>query len=142
MIREATIFDKLMINNLGRLVNKNYAKLFNLSDLLKEKYTRFYVYEQDEKIVGFLHATVLYETIDIINIVVDEAYRRKNVASCLFDYLLSEAPFSVSLITLEVSENNTAAINLYKKFGFEIINRRHGYYDDADAFLMGRVIKR
>lgn len=141
MIREATIKDNRYINKLGQLLNPNYKKLFKLSEILKENYSKIYVYEKDKKVVGFLHATVLYETIDIINIVVDPRYRRNHIASNLFDFLLSEAPDTVCLLTLEVSEKNTIAINFYNNFGFEIINRRKGYYEDCDAYLMGRKIK-
>ena len=142
MIREATIFDNLKINRLGKIVNENYEKLFKLDEILNEKYTKMYVYEIDDNIVGFIHATVLYETIDIINIAVDPNYRRKKVASNLFDYLLTEAPSQVGLITLEVNENNIAAINFYKSFGLEIISRRKGYYKNDDAYLMGRSIEK
>ena len=69
-------------------------------------------------------------------------YRRKKVASNLFDYLLTEAPSQVGLITLEVNENNVAAINFYKSFGLEIISRRKGYYKNDDAYLMGRSIEK
>lgn len=141
MIRKATIYDKDKINELGSLVNDNYENLFDLGEILEEKFSRVYVYEINNNVVGFVHATVLYETIDIINIVVDPKFRRQQIASNLFDYLLSEAPSSVELITLEVSENNEPAINLYKKFGFEIVNIRKKYYKDSDGFLMGRKIR-
>lgn len=141
MIREATIFDKDRINELGKLINKNYARLFKINEILSESYSKIYVYEVDKNVVGFIHATVLYETIDIINIIVDPNFRRRKIASNLFDYLLSDAPSTVELITLEVNENNIAAINLYKKFGFEIINIRKGYYEEANGYLMGRSIR-
>lgn len=140
MIRSANIYDKNDINRLGLLLNPKYDLLFDLSEILNEEYSRIYVYEEDKKIVGFIHATVLYETIDIVNIVVDPKYRRKKIASNLFDYLLSEAPSSISLITLEVNEENKEAISFYKKFGFDIINRRKKYYGKNDAYLMGRKL--
>ena len=141
MIRKATIYDNKEINKLGLLLNPKYDKLFILSDILNEKFSQIYVYEIENKIVGFLHATVLYETIDIINIIVDPKYRKQHIASNLFDYMLSEAPDSVELITLEVNEDNKTAISFYKKFGFEIVNIRKGYYHGQDAYLMGRKIR-
>jgi len=56
------------------------------------------------------------------------------------DYLFSELNDSVETVTLEVAVNNEAAINLYKKFGFEIIHIRKKYYNGIDAYLMGRRI--
>ena len=42
---------------------------------------------------------------------------------------------------LEVNTENIAAINLYKKFNFEIINTRKKYYEGKDAYIMERRIK-
>ena len=141
MIREATIFDNLKINRLGKIVNENYEKLFKLDEILNEKYSKMYVYEIDDNIVGFIHATVLYETIDIINIAVEPNYRRKKVASNLFDYLLTEAPSQVRLITLEVNENNLSAIHLYDKFSFDKLGIRKKYYNgESDAIIMSKKL--
>ena len=40
-------------------------------------------------------------------------------------------------ITLEVSDDNVPAIELYKKFEFEILGRRKKYYNNVnDAIIM------
>jgi [ribosomal protein S18]-alanine N-acetyltransferase len=45
------------------------------------------------------------------------------------------------MLTLEVSDGNTAAINLYKKHGFEQYGFRLGYYEDGGhAILMRKRI--
>jgi [ribosomal protein S18]-alanine N-acetyltransferase len=43
------------------------------------------------------------------------------------------------MVTLEVRVTNIVAQNLYRKYGFEIMGRRKGYYRDnsEDAFMMG-----
>jgi len=43
------------------------------------------------------------------------------------------------LLTLEVRVSNHLAQNLYRKYGFEIMGRRKGYYHDngEDAYMMG-----
>ncbi len=86
--------------------------------------------------------TELEETIDINDIFVEEEYRRKNIASCLLDYMISELKSSIKLITLEVRKSNTKAIQLYEKFGFSIYHTRKDYYGTEDAYLMGRSIER
>ena len=141
MIREATKNDVLKICELGTLVNKNFQKLFDIESILKEEYSKIFVYEDNNKIIGFLHITILYETVDIINIVVDKDYRHQGIASNLLDHMMSFITTETKIITLEVNVNNIFAINLYKKFGFEIINQRKDYYDDGDAYLMGRILK-
>lgn len=46
------------------------------------------------------------------------------------------------MVTLEVRVSNTVAQNLYRKYGFEIMGRRKGYYRDngEDAYMMGVTI--
>ena len=40
-------------------------------------------------------------------------------------------------ITLEVRDDNTPAIELYKKFNFDILGRRKKYYNNVnDAIIM------
>ena len=137
MVRRAVKEDIKYINELGLVLNKKFTKLFDMEEILKEEYSRVYVYTEDEKVVGFLHITVLYDCIDIVNICVSKEYRRKKIATYLLDYMFSDFD-GKKLFTLEVNTSNEAAINLYKKFGFEIIHTRDNYYEDNDAYLMGR----
>jgi [ribosomal protein S18]-alanine N-acetyltransferase len=46
------------------------------------------------------------------------------------------------MVTLEVRVSNTVAQNLYRKYGFEIMGRRKGYYrdDGEDAYMMGVTV--
>lgn len=141
MIRIATKEDISRIYELGDLVNKNFRKLFNMENILKEEYSRVFGYEENNRVIGFLHITILYEVVDIINIVVDENYRNQKIASNLLDHMMSDLTTDTKIITLEVNVTNEAAINLYKKFGFEIVNIRKNYYDNEDGYLMGRILK-
>ncbi len=137
MVREAVLDDIKEINYLGSLLNSKFTKLFDMEKILQEDFSKVYVYEKNNKVLGFLHITVLYEVIDIVNICVNINYRREKIASNLLDYMFSEFNED-KLFSLEVRTDNEAAINLYKKFGFEIIHVRNNYYKDQDAYLMGR----
>jgi len=141
MIRYAESKDINEIYNLGNILNDNFSRLFNIGEILKEDISKIIVYEDDNKILGFLLATCLYETVDILSIVVSKDNRRKRIGSNLIDYLISELDENVETITLEVAVNNKAAIGLYEKFGFEVINIRKKYYNGIDAYLMGRRLK-
>ena len=137
MIRKAILEDKEEIYKLGNIVNKNFSKVYDLDKMFNESFNKIYVAEDNNVIVGMLMVIVLYETCEILNIVVKDEYRNKKIASNLLDNLISELDESVEMITLEVAVNNEPAINLYKKFGFEIISTRKNYYDNVDAYLMG-----
>jgi ribosomal-protein-alanine N-acetyltransferase len=140
MIRFFKKSDIDQIYELGEKLSPNFKKTNDLKEILKDKYTKILVDEEENKVVAFLMYTDLKETMDIIDIYVDENYRNQKIASCLIDYMISEADSSLKIITLEVRKNNKPAINLYEKFGFEIINTRKNYYENEDAYLMGRSI--
>lgn len=140
MIRYFNLNDADAIYKSGEKITKNFSKTNNLEEIYESPYVKILVYEVDEKIVGFLMYTELEETVDILDIIVEEAYRKKKIASCLLDYMITSVASSVKLATLEVRKSNDAAIDLYKKFGFSIINVRKEYYDTEDAYLMGRKV--
>ena len=139
MIREPNILDIPRINELGSLLEENFAKVYSINEMMEDQVSKVYVYEMDDKIVGFIIATDLVETCDILSLIVDPEYRNRKIATNLIDYLISELDENLKLITLEVRANNTAAIHLYDKFGFEVVNVRKKYYANGDdAYLMAR----
>ena len=139
MVRYANVYDIPRINELGSLLNDNFTSVNHLNDMLEDGFSKVLVYENDEKVIGFITATDLGETCDILSLVVDPEYRNRLVASNLIDYLISELDEELKLITLEVDSNNIPAIRLYEKFGFEVVNVRKNYYPNGDdAYLMAR----
>lgn len=138
MIRNANIYDIPRINELGKLLNKNFEKLFKINEMLQDGISKVIVYEDDDKVVGFITATALYETCDILSIVVDPNYRKKGIGTNLMGYLISDLGEELQLVTLEVATKNKEALSLYDKFGFEVVHTREHYYDGDDAYLMAR----
>lgn len=141
MIRYFNKQDIDTIYKLGNKLDPNFQKTNNLEEILNNSYTKILVFESEGLIKGFLMYTDLGETVDICDIYVLEEYRRSKIASCLIDYMFDELSPSIKLLTLEVRKDNLSAINLYKKFGFEVISIRKKYYKDTDAYLMGRRIR-
>lgn len=123
----------LDVYKLGSLLNHNYANLYDEQSLNKDV-NKTFLYVDDDKLVGFIHIQDLNGEVDIINIVIDENYRRHGYASKLIEYVINYA--SNRPIFLEVNDQNTNALNLYKKYGFTEINRRKGYYNGIDAIIM------
>lgn len=65
----------------------------------------------------------------ITNIATHPEYRRKGLGRCIVEALVGYARQNgLATISLEVRESNTAAIDLYKKFGFEVLGRRPKFY--------------
>lgn len=142
MIREFLETDFESIYDLGNEITNSFSQTNDLIQIKKDPYTKILVYLHEDKIVGFIMYTILEETIDILNIIVSKENRHQRIASCLIDFMISDMPSTIKSITLEVRKSNLPAINLYSKFGFEVINVRKKYYSNGeDAYLMGRVIK-
>ena len=138
MIREASNQDILRINEIGLLIKEDFDKVFNIEEDLTKDYVHIYVYEEENKILGFLHTEYHFEITDIVNIAVDINNQHKGIGYKLIEYLLNNT--ESEKIMLEVRESNTNAINLYDKCGFKEIHRRTNYYGNEDAIIMERGI--
>ncbi|MFM1515741.1 ribosomal protein S18-alanine N-acetyltransferase [Helcococcus ovis] len=92
----------------------------------------------DGILVGYMFYSEYLDEVNINHFVIDTKYRKKGYASEIMQELLKRIN-KKQLIYLEVRTDNIAAINLYKKFGLEIINTRKNYYTDGqDAYIMQR----
>ncbi len=139
MINKVVLKDLERFNELGGLINSNFSKLFDLRALLASQYDVIYGYYENNNLIGFVHINKLYENMDIVNIVVDDNYRQKGIGTKLINYVLGLYD-DLENVLLEVNDKNKAAISLYKKSGFEVINVRKNYYGEDDALIMKRVI--
>lgn len=136
MIRQAKINDLIHINNLGSKLHKNFEKTYHMETEINNINSIILVNEEEKKINAYLYAVKTIDNIDILSIYVEEKYRKKNIGSSLLEELINNNRYLKQSIMLEVSTNNTPAINLYKKMGFQIINIRKKYYENGDAYVM------
>lgn len=138
MIRKVTEKDFSRIYELGKLLHENYENLYNLEELTKKEYFKTLVAEESKNIVGFLMYTDLDGMIDIMDIVVDNSYRRQKIGSLLMDEMITNSKKD-SKFYLEVNVKNEPAIQMYEKFGFKKIHTRKKYYGEEDALIMERT---
>lgn len=105
-------------------------------------YERMFCYKKNNKIIGFISYSIIYERAELNYIVTDSKYRRKGIAQKLLDFALDDLKNNmVENFSLEVNVNNKAAISFYLKNGFEIKTVRSNYYKDSDAYLMVLEVK-
>ena len=99
-------------------------------------------YVENDKTIGYLDYSLIYDRMEIDNIYVLEEYRNKKIATLLIDYLekIAEEKDLIN-ITLEVRESNFIAIHLYEKMGFIKVAIRKYYYGDEDAILMEKKVR-
>jgi [ribosomal protein S18]-alanine N-acetyltransferase len=95
----------------------------------------------NDDIIAYCVAWMILDELHIGQITVDPDYRRNGYAEMILKKLFSEFKEYRSC-HLEVSSVNTAAIRLYKKFGFEEKAVRKRYYKDGtDAILMEKDLR-
>ena len=104
-------------------------------------FARSIEYIEDNKTIGVLKYSLIYDRIEIDNIEVLTEHRGKGIGTKLMSYLIAVAiENKVINITLEVRISNEIARNLYKKFGFREVALRKFYYGDEDGILMEKQV--
>jgi ribosomal-protein-alanine N-acetyltransferase len=96
---------------------------------------------EPDGLVGYLVLSRYVDAWHVMNVAVDPAWRRRQIASCLLERLLEETAGDPNRgYTLEVRVSNLGAIALYERFGFRSRGIRRGYYTDnrEDALIMWR----
>ena len=115
-----------------------------LREVIKEDpspYVKYIEYIEEDKVLGYLKYSLIYDRMEIDNILVEPEYRGQKIGNKLMSRLISIAiEEHVVNITLEVRVSNEIARNLYKKFGFREVALRKFYYGDEDAILMEKQV--
>ncbi len=104
-------------------------------------YAQIYVLEKDGKVVGYYDLWIIFENSELARIAVDPQYRRKGNAALMMEHVERTASdCGCENIALEVRVSNLAAISLYEKNGFIVINTKPNYYDTEDGLRMMKGI--
>lgn len=106
-----------------------------LQHLGKPKYEAFHFNRQ-----AFIFVYTVEDYTDLLTIGVRPELRRTGLATFLLEWVIEQAPKEQKFF-LEVECQNIAAINLYRKIGFEQVTVRKGYYAQPvgpalDAYVM------
>lgn len=115
-------------------------KMLSLSDVYG------YTISHDKKIMGFILLQRLANDADIITFCVLPDQRRNGFGRMLLDYTVHQAKeYHLKKISLEVSSDNRAAIELYSKLGFQEVSVRRNYYsayteNARDALIMQALL--
>ena len=98
----------------------------------------FWVLVENEKIAGFIVLLKRKNTsgLRIYSVAVSPNFRGKNYGNALLEKAVEIATENGKTnLYLEVSEHNQSAIQLYQKFGFQIMGKRKAYYKDGSTAL-------
>ena len=139
-----TLISKMKNDEVNEIINmqldnnRNILSKTSILNDLENSNAIYFVAKIDNDIVGYIAATLLYDHIDILSVLVSTKYVRQGIASTLLSTVLNYAiSINISDILLEVRITNIEAQKLYEKFGFSIINVRKDYYQDnlEDAII-------
>ena len=89
--------------------------------------------------IGFLAARLMGEEAELYNLAVAETQRHRGVGRSLVqEFHLRLAASGVFQVSCEVRASNSAALNLYRAFGYVRSGLRRGYYANGgeDALLL------
>ncbi len=146
-------------------IGYNMQNIFDLADIEKEcfgkdawsissikgeflnEYSHLIGYFDEDKIVGYICVRTMYEEAQVCNIAVLPECRRKGIATKLIEAMLElSAKKECEICELEVNTENTPAIQLYQKCGFEIVGTRKNFYRrtryaSRDAYTMTKRLQ-
>jgi [ribosomal protein S18]-alanine N-acetyltransferase len=108
------------------------------NELSSNKLAHYFVGRIGDRIVAYGGIWVILEDSHITTIAVDPTYRGRRFGEVMLLRLVDEAlERGAAWMTLEVRESNTAAQQLYRKYGFTTVTMRRGYYsDDNESALV------
>lgn len=90
-------------------------------------------------LIGYCLSWLIHDEIHILKVAVDFRYRKRGIARNLIDDTLEYFKTKgANHAVLEVRTDNTSAISLYEKMGFEPLRIRRNYYRETgdDALVM------
>lgn len=139
IIRKSTLEDLDYIYTLGK---ENLETQFS-----KETLKTFIIYDEtyhifsllDDKLIGYIIIWKSDKYGQIIDIVIEEKFRGLGFGFKLLEYGINVLKgMNVTMISLEVSANNKAALKLYEKAGFVKERTLENYYENSDGVLLIR----
>jgi len=104
-------------------------------DFLDQSNTPVYIAcDAKRRIAGFALIRLAADEAELLTIAVDPKWRGKRIGHALLTATFDDLMRSPARrMFLEVEDQNTAAIKLYKGQGFSTISSRKGYYAKADG---------
>ena len=129
MVKELTKENIDIIND--SFIDKDYL----LNEFNNNPFIKVLLLVESSKVIGYLYYSDIYDRVEINQIEIDSFHRNCGNGTKLMDYFINLVDKDISL---EVRENNDPAIKLYKKYGFEEVAVRKGYYNGIDGLLMER----
>mgnify|MGYP001199735723 CR=1 FL=1 len=126
-----------------RIEDLVYPRPWSMSLFLSEMNMRssrcYLVARSRREVIGYAGLMMSLDDAHVTTVAVDPAWQRRHVGARLLLAIAREAlARGAANLTLEVRASNVGARDLYRRFGFEAVGLRKGYYADSgeDAIVM------
>jgi ribosomal-protein-alanine N-acetyltransferase len=126
------------LTNLDELDNSFISKEYINKELSNNPFGKVLILKENNEIIGYIYYSDIYERCEINQFEIMLSKRNSGKGDLLLKYLINLVKKD---ITLEVKEDNTPAIKVYLKNGFQKTAIREGYYNGVDGILMERKYK-
>ena len=144
MIREAKSSDLAQLLEIERFCFTScWTENMFSYEIEENEFGKFYVMEENNKLIGFIDFWITFECCQLANIAIDPSYQGQGKSKELMNLMVDQANEAYcDNIMLEVRPSNTKARKLYETYDFIEINRRKGYYNDngEDAIIMCKAL--
>ena len=135
--------DEKYFSDYVRLQNECFIHPYTLKNMDDEyhdnPFSNFLFALYGDEVVGYIDYLLTFNSATIMQICVDQKYRRKHIASLLLEEMENTFPKEgenrVDFVTLEVRKSNIAAQELYKKHNYELVTTKRNYYEDGEDAL-------
>ena len=126
------------LNGVLEIENETFPDPYDeevFSMLLRSEPDGFLVAEGDGEVLGYVAVSANYEV--IFSLAVSRHHRGEGLGRALMDAALVYLRPRTESVSLQVRVSNSAAIRLYRRFGFKEEGRVSRYYPDGeDALVM------
>ena len=122
-------------NNIEELENAFFSKEELISEFENNPFAKVLVLKEENVIIGYIYYSDIYDRLEINQFEINKEYRNQGKGKYLIQYLIDKEKKD---ITLEVKQDNSSAIKVYKAKGFIQKAVRKGYYNGIDGLLMER----
>ena len=113
----------------------------NFEDALRSGYSAWMLLADDGALIAYAVAMLAVDEAHLLNLAVDPRWQRQGHGWRLLDWMARTLrEYGAHSLLLEVRPSNTAARQMYRRYGFMPIGTRRGYYPAAqgreDAIVM------
>ncbi|QMT17984.1 ribosomal protein S18-alanine N-acetyltransferase [Planococcus maritimus] len=138
--RKMTIYD---VDSVYKIEKESFTLAWTKEafeqEMLKNEFAYYVLAETAEGVIGYCGMWLVMDEAHITNIAISPQQRGNKFGEALMKEAMHQARAQgAKLMTLEARVSNIAALNLYKKLGFQNGGIRKGYYTDnqEDAIVM------